>query len=32
MWTGVGSVRVVSIEFSPAGYTSVRITVTLRYE
>jgi hypothetical protein len=31
-WTGVRSVRVMLIEFSPAGCTSIRITVTLRYE
>jgi hypothetical protein len=31
-WTGVGSVRVVLVEFSPAGCTLIRITVTLGYE
>jgi hypothetical protein len=31
-WTGVGSVRVVLVGFSPAGCTSIRITATLRYE
>jgi hypothetical protein len=31
-WTGVGSVRFVLVGFSPAGCTSIRITVTLRYE
>jgi hypothetical protein len=31
-WTGMGSVRVVLIRFSPVWCTSIRITVTLRYE
>jgi hypothetical protein len=31
-WTGVGSIRVVLVEFSPAGCTSIRIAVTLGYE
>jgi hypothetical protein len=31
-WTGVGSVRVVLVGFSPTGCTSIRIAVTLRYE
>jgi hypothetical protein len=31
-WTGVGSVHDVLVGFSPAGYTSTRITVTLGYE
>jgi hypothetical protein len=31
-WTGVGSVCVVLIRFSPVGCTSIRITVTLRYK
>jgi hypothetical protein len=31
-WTGVGSVRVVLVGFSPAGCISIRITVTLGYE
>jgi hypothetical protein len=31
-WTGVRSVRVVYIRFSPAGCISIRIVVTLRYE
>jgi hypothetical protein len=31
-WTGVGSVHVVLVGFSPAGCTSIRITVTLGYE
>jgi hypothetical protein len=31
-WTGVGSVRVVLVEFSPAVCTSIRIAVTLGYE
>jgi hypothetical protein len=31
-WTGVGSVRVVLVGFSPAGCTSIRIAVTLGYE
>jgi hypothetical protein len=31
-WTGVGSVRVVLVGFSPAGRTSIRIAVTLEYE
>jgi hypothetical protein len=31
-WTGVGSVRVVLVGFSPAGCTSIRITATLEYE
>jgi hypothetical protein len=31
-WTGVGSVRVVLVRFSPAGCTSIRIAVTLGYE
>jgi hypothetical protein len=32
MWTGVESVRVVLVGFSPAGCTSIRIAVTFRYE
>jgi hypothetical protein len=32
LWTGMGSVRVVLVEFSPAGCTSIRIAATLRYE
>jgi hypothetical protein len=31
-WTGMGSVRVVLVGFSPAGCTSIRITATLEYE
>jgi hypothetical protein len=31
-WTGVGSVRVMLVGFSPAGCTSIRIAVTLGYE
>jgi hypothetical protein len=31
-WTGVGSVHVALIGFSPVEYISIRITVTLRYE
>jgi hypothetical protein len=31
-WSGVGSVRVVLVGFSPAGCTSIRIIVTLGYE
>jgi hypothetical protein len=31
-WTGVGSVRVVLVGFSPAGCTSIRIAATLGYE
>jgi hypothetical protein len=31
-WTGVGSVRVVLVRFSPTGCTSIRIAATLRYE
>jgi hypothetical protein len=31
-WTGMESVRGVIIGFSPAGCTSIRIVVTLRYE
>jgi hypothetical protein len=31
-WTGVESVRVVLIEFSPTGCTSIQITGTLGYE
>jgi hypothetical protein len=31
-WTGVGSVCVVLVGFSPAGCTSIRITATLGYE
>jgi hypothetical protein len=31
-WTGVESVRVVLAGFSPAGCTSIRITVTFGYE
>jgi hypothetical protein len=31
-WTGVESVRVVLVEFSPTGCTSIRIVVTLGYE
>jgi hypothetical protein len=32
MWTGMGSIRVVCIGFSPAGCTSTQITMTLEYE
>jgi hypothetical protein len=32
MWTGVGSVCVMLIGFSPTGCTSIRITMTLGYE
>jgi hypothetical protein len=31
-WTGVGTVRVVLVGFSPAGCTSIRIAATLGYE
>jgi hypothetical protein len=31
-WTGVGSVCVVLVGFSPAGCTSIRIAATLGYE
>jgi hypothetical protein len=31
-WTGVGSIRVVLVGFSPAWYTSIRIAATLGYE
>jgi hypothetical protein len=31
-WTGVGSVRVVLVEFSPVGCTSIQIVATLGYE
>jgi hypothetical protein len=31
-WTGVESVRVMLIGFSPAGCTSIQIAATLRYE
>jgi hypothetical protein len=31
-WTGVGSVRVVLVGFSPAGCTSIQITATPGYE
>jgi hypothetical protein len=31
-WTGVGSVRVMLVKFSPTGCTSIQITVTLGYE
>jgi hypothetical protein len=31
-WTGVRSVRVMFVEFSPTGCTSIRIAATLRYE
>jgi hypothetical protein len=31
-WTGVGSVRVMLVEFSPTGCTSIQIVVTLGYE
>jgi hypothetical protein len=31
-WTDVGSVRVVWVEFSPAGCTLIRIAATLEYE
>jgi hypothetical protein len=31
-WTGVESVRVVLVGFSPTGCTSIRIATTLRYE
>jgi hypothetical protein len=31
-WTGVGSIHVVLIGFSPVGCTSIRIAATLRYE
>jgi hypothetical protein len=32
MWTGVGSVHVVLVGFSPAGCISIRIGVTVEYE
>jgi hypothetical protein len=32
MWTGVGSVYVVLVEFSPVGCTLNRNAVTLGYE
>jgi hypothetical protein len=32
IWTGVGSVRVVLIGFSPTGCTSIRIIATLEYK
>jgi hypothetical protein len=32
MWTSVGSICVVLVEFSPAGCTSIRITATLGYK
>jgi hypothetical protein len=32
MWTGVESVCVVLVRFSPAGCTSIRIAATLGYE
>jgi hypothetical protein len=31
-WTGVGSVRVVLVRFSPVGCTSIQIAATLRYD
>jgi hypothetical protein len=31
-WTGVGGICVMLIGFSPAGCTSIRISVTLGYE
>jgi hypothetical protein len=31
-WTGMGSICVVLVRFSPAGCTSIRIAVTLGYE
>jgi hypothetical protein len=31
-WTGVGSIRVMLVGFSPAGCTSIRIAATLGYE
>jgi hypothetical protein len=31
-WTGVGSLRGMLVGFSPAGCTSIRFAVTLRYE
>jgi hypothetical protein len=31
-WTGAGNVHVMLVGFSPAGCTSIRIAVTLRYE
>jgi hypothetical protein len=31
-WTGVGSVRVVLVGFSPTGCTSIQIAATLGYE
>jgi hypothetical protein len=31
-WTGMGSIRVVLVGFSPTGCTSIRIAATLRYE
>jgi hypothetical protein len=31
-WTGVGSVRVMLVRFSPTGCTSIRITASLGYE
>jgi hypothetical protein len=31
-WTGMGSVRVLLVGFSPTGCTSIRITATLGYE
>jgi hypothetical protein len=31
-WTGVGSVCGVFAGFFPAGFTSIRIVATLRYE
>jgi hypothetical protein len=31
-WTGVGSICVVLVGFSPAGCTLIRITATLGYE
>jgi hypothetical protein len=32
MWTGMGSVRVMLVWFSPTGCTSIQIAVSLRYE
>jgi hypothetical protein len=32
MWTDMGSVHVVLVEFSSAGCTSIRIVATLGYE
>jgi hypothetical protein len=32
MWTGVGSVYVMCIRFSPVGCISIQITATAKYE